>query len=1013
MSKKFYTFVGMMDNAIYQRYYDENEKEVLEKVEEYDYTLYVEHQKKDSQFKTLYGKELKEFNFTNPYDLSKFYRENKDMVTIHGNDNAVSQFISKEYNYDVQQTCEVNILNFDLEVEHSQGFPDPQKGEQEIMSVSVKKFGKNEPMYSIGTKPLIEYDNPNGVYIQCKDEKEVIVQFLKIWKEINPQIVTGWNIDSFDIPYLVNRIKNVFGAKALAHLSPFKDKVKYNTKLISEKTVNDKFQYDIFGVTSYDYIDLYKKYNPDKQESYKLDLIGEVEIGQRKVNFDEYKKSLMNLYNGVITVDLKTPFAELDEVMKFARVREVVRRRLEQVGFSMENGDKYILDENHLYRFDLETFDFAIIKNADNETLKGLYSFCDERVKTLSYKKFVMYNEQDANIVEMLDNKKNFMKLAIRVGHMSKSRMQDIFGTVAPWDNMIYSRLLAKGIQIPPRQSHDKDEKFPGAYVKDPVLGFHKWVATVDLKSLYPSIIRMFNMSPETLRKSKAENSFVALRSILNRDYDLYNEKEKGWATACNGTAYTQEYEGVLPEAMKFLMEERDVVKTEMKDTNNYLQHILKYIEFLDGKVDVFEQTEDYVKSYKRRSEIFMTDEEIKEYAKDRDKLKKLTAELYSRVGMLDATQLALKILANSGYGAIGNVGFRYFRLEIAEGITLSGQMAIKFMSKVIDDFLNNVCGTKDELYAIYGDTDSIFISLDKWVKKMGLDESNVDSVITAMDHYMADVIEPLIAENYQEMSNYLGAKENLLIMKREALADATIFRGKKNYIMQLYDNEHVRFTQPKMKMMGVETAKSSTAMIVRKKLEECFKIVINKDTRDPLELKKIVDDFRDEFNQVDLVTISMPRGVNDIEKWVDERGNILSGCPIHVRGSIVYNQFIESDPELKRRYEKINSGSKIRYMYLKLPNIMHSHVVAFIDDIPPEMEILESADRKLQFEKSFMGPLESFTQLIDWDVRRTNSLSSLFGDEEEDEQQLIALEVKKEKQKQKPKKVSLDSLFD
>lgn len=365
------------------------------------------------------------------------------------------------------------------------------------------------------------------------------------------------------------------------------------------------------------------------------------------------------------------------------------------------------------------------------------------------------------------------------------------------------------------------------------------------------------------------------------------------------------------------------------------------------------------------------------------------------------------------GYGAIGNSAFRYFRLEIAEGITLTGRIALKYMAKIIDNYMNNLCNTKDLTYAIYGDTDSIFICLDQWVKSKGFDEDNIDFVISEMDKFMANFIEPLIEENYEKLSNYIGANKNLLIMKREALSDVTIFRGKKNYVMQVYDMEHVRYAEPYLKMMGVETAKTSTTQIVRDKLQECLKVIVNKEYREVSELKNIVDDFRKEFDEVDIVTIASPRGIKDIDKWMDEKGNILSGCPIHVRAAIVYNNFIASDEKLKRQYEEIKNGSKIRFVKLKQPNILHSHVVAFVDDIPEEMELDKYVDRKTQFEDTFMKPLESFTQLIDWDVRRTNSLTSLFGDEDWDNQiQHEELEIKKEKAKQKPQKISVDSLF-
>lgn len=1009
-NNSFYTFVGEMDNAIYHRYYNENKEEVYEKVDKYNYALYVEHPSGDSKFKTLTGKALKEVIFRKPRDLKRFYRENKDLMRIHGNDSAVHQFIAKEYPYDVKQTCPVKILNFDIEVEHSEGFPDPVYANQEIMSISVKQFGSQNKFYSLGTKPLEEYDNKNGEYIQCKNEQELIARFMKLWKEINPQFITGWNIDGFDIPYLINRIKKVLGKKFTSYLSPFYDKVRDNDKLIIETVnkTNKDINYTIFGITSFDYIELYKKYHPVKQESYKLDFIGEIDVKQKKVNFDEYAKSLMRLYDGDIITDMKTTFSELDTTMKYAVVRENLKRRLSECGYFNDFGD--MVD-----KFDADEFDFDKIDDLDNEKLKQYYNHADERVKTLSYKKFINYNEQDANIVELIDNKQKYIKQAIRVGHMSKSRMQEIFGTVSPWDNMIYARLLEKNQQIPAREAHDKDEKFAGAYVKDPILGFHKWVATVDLKSLYPSIIRMGNMSPETMRKNKDDDSFKALDSILDFTYDTSYAKSQGWVTTANGSCYDQSFTGVIPDAMKYLMIERDVVKTLMKDVNNYCQHIKRSVEYRkNGSVGEFEQNKDYLKSKSRNADRFETDEVILSW--DFDYIDKLIDDLEDEVGMLDATQLALKILANSGYGAIGNASFRYFRLEIAEGITLTGQLALRYMSKVIDDFLNKVCGTKDVIYAIYGDTDSIFICLDKWVKYMGFDENNVNDVITQMDNYMAETIEPLIADNYDSLSDYLGAKENLLIMKREALADATIFRGKKNYIMQLYDNEHVRFAEPKMKMMGVETAKSSTAKIIRDKLKECFQIVINKNTRTALELKKIVDEFRDEFNKVDVVSIASPRGVNDIDKWLDEKGNIISGCPIHVRASINYNNFIDSDPKLKRKYERIKNGSKIRFIKLKEPNLIHSHVVAFIEDLPEEMELEKYINRKQQFEDTFMTPLESFTQLINWDVRRTVSFDQLFVDDGtvEEEQQIFASDKKKKKVVPvvAKKKASLDDLF-
>ena len=480
-------------------------------------------------------------------------------------------------------------------------------------------------------------------------------------------------------------------------------------------------------------------------------------------------------------------------------------------------------------------------------------------------------------------------------------------------------------------------------------------------------------MSPETIIKFRDENKHKVLDDMLTRKYDTSEARSKGYVTSANGCIFSQEYEGVIPETMRYLMEERDNTKTLMKQKKKELEKLKAQEPNINHK------------------------------------------NLEDEIQMLDMTQLALKILANSGYGCLGQPSFRYYLLDVAEAITSTGKLALLYMMKCINEYMNDTLGTTGIEYAIYGDTDSIFVSLDKWVKVNKLDESNKPFVIKAMDDYIQSNIEPLIASKYKELEEYMGSNKNLLIMKREALGDAIIFRGKKNYIMQVYDNEGVKYYDletgyctPYLKMMGVETAKTSTAKIIRSKLEECFRIVINKDTKDVKDLKLVVDNFRAVFNETPVLDIAAPRGVNDIDKWVDSKGNIIKGCPIHVRASINYNTFIKEN-DLSSRYEEIKNGSKIKFVKLKEPNLIHSYVVAFIDDLPDEMELDKYIDRKGQFDETFLKPLESFTSLISWDVRRNRSLGDLFGDTEEEPIQVVTHVTEKVKKK---KKISIDSLF-
>lgn len=349
------------------------------------------------------------------------------------------------------------------------------------------------------------------------------------------------------------------------------------------------------------------------------------------------------------------------------------------------------------------------------------------------------------------------------------------------------------------------------------------------------------------------------------------------------------------------------------------------------------------------------------------------------------------------GYGAIGNASFRYYRLDIAEGITLTGQLALRYVSSKVDEYLNGKTNMNDHIFAIYGDTDSIYVSIEKYIQQVMTDITNTNKVIDTMDDFVNKDLSPFICDQNIDLSNFLGANKNMLIMKREALADTALFRGKKNYIIQVYDNEFVRYQTPKLKMMGVETAKTSTARIVRDKLSECLKIVVNDEIHKSTDLKDIVDNFRKEFNSVDVMRIASPRGVKDIDKWTDNYGNILSGCPIHVRASINYNRFVNSTPEMKRKYDVIRNGDKIKFVKLKQPNHYHTHVIAFLEDeIPPEMELGQFVDRKTQFEDTFMSPLESFTKLVGWDIRRTVSMNDLFDAVEE--QQIQSTDTKKKK---------------
>lgn len=598
----------------------------------------------------------------------------------------------------------------------------------------------------------------------------------------------------------------------------------------------------------------------------------------------------------------------------------------------------------------LEKFENLIENDIDkltNAQLKKLYKDIDKKVKQDSYNLFVDYNIKDTNLITKLDDKLNFIQAALSFAHVSKSNPSDIMGTIKPWDNMVYSKLKNNNIIIPPAKKSER-EPYMGGYVKDPHIGRSDWVLSVDLKSLYPSIIMMLNMSPEKLKMICKTDPEVIINKMITGDYDTSVAHANNYCISGNGTMYSKDGMGIIPELMEYLFTTRDEIKTEMKRISNVVEK---------------KKTEYHNFNPKTPSEIF-------EY----DSLAKEIDTLSDEISRLNSLQFAYKILANSGYGALGTNTFRYYKLEIAEGITATGQLAIRYIESMLNSYLNETLNTSGVDYICGIDTDSNYIRLDEWVRQNAPADATKDEIVTLLDNWATDYLEPYIEEVYLALSDYLNSVTNRLIMKREAIADCAIFRAKKNYIINVYDNEHVRYSEPVLKSQGIETKRTSTPKIVRDALEDCLKIIIK---RDDTELKNTVKDFKKRYNEYTVEEIAYPRGVSDIEKWLTPEGNPATGCPKHVRAAITYNTYLESKPEWKRVYQPINSGDKIKFVDLVANNPTNSPVIAFPDELPPEFGLHDFIDRNIMYEKLFMRPLESFTSITDMNVR----YSSVFRD--------------------------------
>jgi len=827
---KFYTNVEQVANRLLVRGY-EGGSSFSYRVP-FNPTLYVAS-KNYSEWKTLEGdcvEPLKMGSINDAKEFVKRYKEVEDF-DIYGNTRYLYQYITQEHPEDEIQydTSQIRVFNIDIETAAENGFPDIESADQEILAISIKDSYTGR-IIVFGARPFDNKDSEVD-YMHFRSEESMMTAFLEYWSENYPDVITGWNVQLFDIPYIARRIDRILGEKFTKTLSPW--------KLISSREIYIKGRrqvaYDLRGISTLDYLELYRKFTYTNQESYRLDHICMVELGARKLDHSEY------------------------------------------------------------------------------DTFKEFYEN--------DWQKFIEYNIHDVKLVDQLDDKMKLLDLAFTMAYDAKVNYEDVFSQVRMWDNYIYCELNKRKIAIPPKREATKDAKYAGAYVKEPKPGRYDWVVNFDLNSLYPHLIMQYNISPETLRETR--HSSANVEGILNKDVEINGE----FAVCANGAQYRKDVQGFLPLMMQKMYDSRVIFKKKM----------------IEAK---------------------------KQYEKTP------TVELTKEIARCNNIQMAKKISLNSAYGAIGNEHFRYYRLANAEAITLSGQVSIRWIENKMNSYLNKLLSTDKKDYVIASDTDSIYLNLGPVVDKFfGNKSDDKVRIVELLDKVCKDKLEPFIDASYQELATYVAAYDQKMIMKRENIADRGIWTAKKRYILNVWDSEGVRYKEPKMKIMGLETARSSTPQYFRDKLYAAFKIIISK-TND--ELISFVNGVRAETREQGQEAVAFPRGVNNLEKYQHRTDIYSKGTPIHVRGALLYNNFVKKN-KLQHKYQLIQEGEKIKFIYLKTPNPLHENCISFFNTIPPEMNLDKYVDFQLQFEKSFLEPLKNVLNCVGWTHEKKVTLGSFF----------------------------------
>jgi len=537
-----------------------------------------------------------------------------------------------------------------------------------------------------------------------------------------------------------------------------------------------------------------------------------------------------------------------------------------------------------------------------------------------NHQKFIEYNIHDCVLVDKLDDKLKFLEQTMALSYDAKVNYSDVMTTVRPWDVIIHNYLLEKGIVIPAMRNQKMDGALIGGHVKEPKIGLSRWVVSFDLNSLYPHLIMQYNISNETF---VGKMEVPSIDELLVEDIEL--SKFDNYSIAANGCLYSKDKQGFLPALMERMYDDRTKYKKLMLEA-------------------------------KQRYENNKNSED-----------EKLIARYHNM-------QMAKKIQLNSAYGALANQYFRWFSFDHAEAITMSGQLSIRWIERKMNQFMNKLLKS-DKDYVIASDTDSIYVEMDDLVQHLGITDDL--KIVDALDKFTEQKIQPYIDKCYEELAIKMNAYQQKMKMKRETIANKGIWRGKKMYILNAWNVEGVQYAEPKLKLQGIEAVRSSTPKACRDNIKKALEIIMN---GSQAELQKFIEDFRLKFITLPFEDVAFPRGVKGLYKYNKDKSQIYDkGTPIHVKGALIFNHLLK-EKQIKK-IMPISDGDKIRFAYLKVPNPVQESVIAIPDEIPVELKYIdEYIDRQTQFEKSFLEPLRSITEVIYWQTEQKCTIEDFFS---------------------------------
>jgi len=818
--------------------------------------IYIESQNKVDAT-SIYNTNLKKLEFENNLERRNYVKkcgikrifynipaEQQALIDYYGNANENLSF----------SKFPLKIFYLDLETDSPGAFPIPELANDPINAITIYD-SLNDQYHTWGLLNDYNIKRPNHRYYKCFSEEDLLKAFLKFWRRDYPDLVTGWNSSNFDQPYLINRITKILGEDEAKTISPVNRIFKQENVL--KNTGGYGIKWHVKGISFIDYLDAYKTFSREKRESYSLNNIAEVELGEGKLAYNATSLSQLSKTN---------------------------------------------------------------------------------------WDQFIDYNVKDVELLIQLEEKLQFIKFIRSLGYLGLTPFEASLGTIAIVTGAMALEALKRNKIIATFEGQKSD--YPGGFVKEPEPGLYDDIVTFDVNSLYPNTIITLNLSPETKlgKILSRENGMVKFKLINGKEYEVSEVKFKKFielekiAISCSDIMFSQKERGICAQLVDNIYQKRLINKKEMK--------------FLKKEME----------KHKKGTQIYKN--------------------LSTKYEQLDMWQFSSgKILLNRIYGTYANKHSPFCDTDLASSITLTGQAIIKETENVINKHIKEKYDI-DENCVKYSDTDSCFLTIFPILKKLSIPLIENGSVSQRAFDITIEINDLINKEINKWSKDYLNTIDSRYEFKKEAICDSALLIRKKRYILHLIDEgDEKQSPCEKLKPVGVQIRSTATPKNVKPFLERLIrKLMLSKNQK---ETDKEYCDIYEEFKKMKIEDLSVSTSIKGLNKYASQSNELktVKGTPLHVKSAIYYNNLLEK-LNLTSKYEKIESGNKIKLFYV-MPNKYGISSIAYSVEYPQEFGLKMDIDK--MFNKLITKELERFYEVVKWELKdpsmqRNGNLQLMFG---------------------------------